>query len=225
MEHRRLFWCYGVPLAVPVMGALGAFALTLDRPGADEGPQVIHQAQPREYPIRLDFLSNHPSVAEQDLYLPLFGLLGLSPSSSGSNPESDAEADTSETRDAAAQAPASTDGEAGTGQQVRMRGGIIVLDFDLAEGGGAQDAINLSKPIFLNEEPLGKTVIRIVGEKDIYFRADVVDLVRTRETSKELAGLMELVGSGSGYISWDRLRDEGVTVSYDPVRDRVLLKS
>lgn len=104
--------------------------------------------------------------------------------------------------------------------------GIDVMNvrFDLG-GKRSLDTLELSKPMLLNGQAVGKAVIKIEGETKIFLRSDAVNLVIARAPTGTDINKLESLSEQFAFVSWQRLRETGIDVRYDPIYDRILVKS
>lgn len=104
-------------------------------------------------------------------------------------------------------------------------GGLLAVDFDLSrpyDGASvAEDgeAIDVRKSVRLNGAEAGSAKIRVTSGSTLLMARDELGRLLARAGLAELAGQ---VGSG-GYVSFDDMRDKGITVRYDPVTDRLIV--
>lgn len=227
MEWREFVWSKGLPLLIPAIVGIIAYG-TLIHPRADgDMVQHLNQASFSPYPVRFELSSSANHRKGELQYQSIFGLRG---------PLSAADADAEsvgeeETTNADLNSPLNgskpriANQSTSPARPTVNKHGFLNLDFDLGDGINGADFVNLSKPVFIDNELIGQSVIKIQGEKDVYFRADIVDLLKSHESSASLASVMERQGAGSDYISWNWLREEGVRVKYDPIGDRIILQT
>lgn len=238
MERRKFVWNKGLPLLIPAIVGLFAYGTLIhDRADMDllqdrsSGLSSLYPIRidlsSSPYPIRVNLSSATHSRIGDAQFRSIFDLGGSSSSADdvaqGAGVEEKTEAPRFSQLEAATAAFTVQGGIAA--RPALNKRGFINLDFDLGDRMNGADFVNLSKPLFLDNELIGQSVIKIQGDRDVYFRADIVDLLKSHESSASLAGVMEGLGSGSEYISWNRLRDKGVSVKYDPIRDRIILQS
>lgn len=104
--------------------------------------------------------------------------------------------------------------------------GIDVMDvrFDLG-GNRSSDTLELSKPMVLNGKAVGKAVIKIEGATQIFLRSDAVNLVIAKAPTGTDINKLASLSEQFAFVSWQRLRETGIDVRYDPIHDRILVKS
>jgi len=106
-------------------------------------------------------------------------------------------------------------------------GGLLAVDFDLSrpyDGASIADdgeAIDVRKPVRLNGAEAGSATVRVTPGSTLLMAREELGRLLARAGLAELAGQ---VGSG-GYVSFDDMRDKGITVRYDPVTDRLLVST
>ncbi|WP_409413911.1 hypothetical protein [Altererythrobacter sp. MF3-039] len=101
------------------------------------------------------------------------------------------------------------------------KNGLINVKFDLEGGAKSSNAISVDKPVAIGGAPSGKLAIRIDGAAQIFAdRGQIAELVAKNDTAK---AEKIRTASGDDYLSFNRLRDLGVDIRYDPSADRIVI--
>lgn len=97
--------------------------------------------------------------------------------------------------------------------------GIIALNYSLAGGAAAGDAIEIDKPVSIAGVDAGRIPIRIDGNAKVYAQGKrLAALIAERSGEKAVPA-----GLGEGYVSLEALRALGIGVRYDAIRDRLVV--
>jgi len=102
---------------------------------------------------------------------------------------------------------------------------VMAVDFDLSGQRPADGSLEIAKPMVLDGRAVGKAVIRIEGEKRLFLRSDAVNLVIAKASAGKDTGKLESLSEEYAFVSWERLRETGIDVKYDPINDRILVRS
>ena len=101
----------------------------------------------------------------------------------------------------------------------RRVAGVIPLNYSLAGGASAGDAIEVEKPVTIGGEAAGRIALRIDGNAKVF--------VAGRGLSALLAAKAGAAavpkGLGDDFVSLENLRAMGIGVRYDAIRDRLVL--
>ncbi len=103
--------------------------------------------------------------------------------------------------------------------------GVLDVKFDLGGKGTNGEALELTKPMMLNGQPVGKAVIKIEGEKNIFLRSDAVNVVISKAPANVKLDSLETLSERIAFVSVEQLRQTGLDVSYNPIQDRIEIKS
>lgn len=95
--------------------------------------------------------------------------------------------------------------------------GYMPLTFDLGGSAEASDSLQVNKPVEFEQRVLGNVAVRIdVGSRIYVSRADL---------GRILPEGMAAPASADNYVLLSRLRQSGLDLRYDPVRDRFVLRN
>ena len=101
----------------------------------------------------------------------------------------------------------------------RRVAGVIPLNYSLAGGAAAGDAIEVEKPVTIGGEAAGRIALRIDGNAKVF--------VAGRELSALIAANAGAAAVpkalGDDFVSLESLRAMGIGVRYDAIRDRLVL--
>ena len=103
--------------------------------------------------------------------------------------------------------------------------GVLDVQFDLGGQRANGEALELTKPMMLNGKPVGKAVIKIEGEKSIFLRSDAVNVVISNAPANVKLESLETLSERIAFVSVEQLRQTGLDVSYNPIQDRIEIKS
>lgn len=101
------------------------------------------------------------------------------------------------------------------------RAGMMEVDFDLEGGADSSSAISVNKPVAVGGASGGKLAIRIDGAAQIFAdRGQVAALIdgTDAKTAEKVR-----TASGEDYLSFQKLRDLGVNIRYDPAADQIVI--
>lgn len=97
------------------------------------------------------------------------------------------------------------------------RPGFIPSTFDLGGSAEASDSLQVNKPVEFEQRVLGEVAVRIdVGSRIYVSRADL---------DRILPDGMTAPASADSYVLLSRLRQGGLDLRYDPIRDRFVLRN
>lgn len=103
-----------------------------------------------------------------------------------------------------------------TGEPVSQLG-FIPSTFDLGGSAEASDSLQVNKPVEFEQRVLGEVAVRIdVGSRIYVSRADL---------DRILPDGMTAPASADSYVLLSRLRQGGLDLRYDPIRDRFVLRN
>ncbi len=97
--------------------------------------------------------------------------------------------------------------------------GVIALNYSLAGGANAGDAIELDKPISIAGADAGRVPIRIDGNARVYALGKRLAEVIAAQSGEQAVP----AGLGEDFVSLEALRALGIGVRYDAIRDRLVL--
>lgn len=97
--------------------------------------------------------------------------------------------------------------------------GIIAVHYNLVGGATAGDAIEIDKPVSIAGADAGRVPIRIDGNAKVYAQGKkLAALIAAKSGEKAVPA-----GLGEDFVSLEALRALGIGVSYDAIRDRLVL--
>jgi hypothetical protein len=101
--------------------------------------------------------------------------------------------------------------------EAASRLGYMPLSFDLGGSAEASDSLQVNKPVEFEQRVLGNVAVRIdVGSRIYVSRADL---------GRILPDGMSAPASADNYVLLTRLRQSGLDLRYDPIRDRFVLRN
>ena len=95
---------------------------------------------------------------------------------------------------------------------------VIRTDFDLGAATMQRSGIEVRKPLTIDGRAVGEVAITINDASRLYISA--ADLRRV--LPQDLAGRVE---QGDSFVAFDALRQSGIVIRYDPVRDQLLVST
>ncbi len=99
--------------------------------------------------------------------------------------------------------------------------GMIDVNFDLEGGAASSGAISVSKPVAIGNSGSGRLAIRIDGAAQIFADKDQIAAL-INDSDAKTAQKVRTAG-GEDYLSFQKLRDLGVNIRYDPAADRIVI--
>ncbi len=109
-------------------------------------------------------------------------------------------------------------------------GGMLALDYDLAEfaaanstSGSSDGNIETSMPLLVDGVESGTAKIQVADNAQILIATSSVARAVGARASALSPRLSSALESGSGYLPFYELRAAGIDVQYDPIRDRLAL--
>lgn len=97
--------------------------------------------------------------------------------------------------------------------------GVIPLNYSLAGGADAGDAIEVEKSVVIGNSDAGRIALRIDGNARVYALGSRLAAIIAAQSG---AGAVP-EGLGEDFVSLERLRALGVGVRYDAIRDRLVI--
>ena len=97
--------------------------------------------------------------------------------------------------------------------------GVIALNYSLAGGSNAGDAIELDKPVSIAGTDAGRIPIRIDGNAKVYAQGKRLAALIAAKSGEQAVP----AGLGEDFVSLEALRALGIGVKYDAIRDRLVL--
>lgn len=97
--------------------------------------------------------------------------------------------------------------------------GVLALNYSLAGGANAVDAIELDKPVSIAGTDAGRIPIRIDGNAKVYAQGKLLAALIAAQSGEKAVP----AGLGEGYVSLEALRALGIGVRYDAIRDRLVV--
>ena len=97
--------------------------------------------------------------------------------------------------------------------------GVIALNYSLAGGANAGDAIELDKPVSIAGTDAGRIPIRIDGNAKVYAQGKRLAALIAAKAGEQAVP----AGLGEDFVSLEALRALGIGVKYDAIRDRLVL--
>jgi hypothetical protein len=112
-----------------------------------------------------------------------------------------------------------------------IQDGLLAVRFDLSDPNGAADVragrgtFDDRKAVRIDGVDVGSTAIRISSSSALYIaRAELASLL-TASGRPDLSDKIVDPGEGSDFVSFDDMRRSGVSITYDPVADRIVLST
>ena len=108
------------------------------------------------------------------------------------------------------------------------KGGLAAVQFNLADPyapaskDGTAGPIELTKGVRVNGAEAGNATIRVTDGATIAIARDALDKLLAGAGRGDLA---QTLANGGPFVSFDRIRQAGLNVSYDAASDRILLSS
>ena len=97
--------------------------------------------------------------------------------------------------------------------------GVMALNYSLAGGPRAGDAIELDKPVSIGGTDAGRIPLRIDGNAKVYALGSRLAAIIAEQSGA--AAVPD--GLDQDYVSLERLRALGIAVRYDAIRDRLVI--
>lgn len=97
--------------------------------------------------------------------------------------------------------------------------GVIPLNYSLAGGADAGDAIEVEKPVTIGDRDAGRIALRIDGNARVYALGSRLATI----IAAQLGAAAVPEGLGEDFVSLEALRALGVGVHYDAIRDRLVI--
>ena len=97
--------------------------------------------------------------------------------------------------------------------------GLIPLNYSLAGGADAGDAIEVEKPVTVGGSDAGRIALRIDGNARVYALGSRLAAIIAAQSGADAVP----EGLGEDFVSLERLRALGLGVRYDAIRDRLMI--
>jgi hypothetical protein len=97
--------------------------------------------------------------------------------------------------------------------------GVLALNYSLAGGPRAGDAIEVEKPLSIGQAEAGRIPLRIDGNAKVYALGSRLAAIIAAQSG---AGAIP-DGLDQDFVSLERLRALGIAIRYDAIRDRLVI--